>query len=71
MRNKVEKGEPFTLRGITYTYSPVPPDAFIHCDKCIFWKTNKDKKGECSWAKYEHFLGYPICHLGGVYKRLK
>ena len=71
MKNKVAKGEPFTLRGITYTYIPVPSEAFIHCDKCIFWKTNKDKKGECSWTIYERFLGYPICHLGGVYKRLK
>ena len=69
MKNKAAAGEPFTLRGITYIYSP--SIRYIDCDKCIFWKTNKDKKGECSWAKYEHFLGYPICHLGGVYKRLK
>lgn len=71
MKNKVAKGEPFTLRGITYTYSPAPSYAFINCKKCIFWKTNKNKKGECSWGIYEHFLGYPICHLGGVYKRLE
>lgn len=71
MKNKVAAGEPFTLRGITYTYSPAPLHGFIHCDKCVFWKTNKNKKGECSWAIYERFLGYPICHLGGVYRRLK
>lgn len=45
MKEKVAAGEPFTLRGITYTYSPVPPHAFINCNKCIFWKTNKNKKG--------------------------
>lgn len=71
MKNKVAAGEPFTLRGITYTYSPAPVHGFINCNKCIFWKTNKNKKGECSWVIYEHFLGYPICHLGGVYKRLE
>lgn len=71
MKNKVAAGEPFTLRGITYTYSPAPLNGFIHCDKCIFWKKNRDKKGDCLWAVYEHFLGYPICHLGGVYKRLE
>lgn len=68
MKDKVAKGEPFTLRGITYTYSPDPLGRYIHCDKCIFWKTNKEK---CLWKTYEHFLGYPICHLGGVYRRLK
>lgn len=71
MKNKVAAGEPFTLRGITYTYNPAPLHGFIHCDKCIFWKTNKNKKGECLWVIYERFLGYPICHLGGVYKRLE
>lgn len=71
MKNKVAAGEPFTLRGITYTYSPAPLHGFIHCDKCVFWKTNKNKKGECLWDIYERFLGYPLCHLGGVYRRLK
>lgn len=71
MKDKVAKGEPFILRGITYTYSPVPPNRFIDCNKCIFWKTNKNKRGECSWVIYEHFLGHPLCYEGGVYKRLK
>lgn len=71
MKSKVAKGEPFTLRGVTYTYIPVPSNEFMHCNECIFWKTNKNKKGECLWATYEHFLGYPRCFLGGVYKRLK
>ena len=56
MKSKVAKGEPFILRGITYTYSPVPSNAFIHCNKCVFWKTNKNKNGGCLWATYEHFL---------------
>lgn len=68
MKNKVAAGEPFTLRGITYTYNPAPSNGFIHCDKCIFWKKNKN---ECLWVIYERFLGYPMCHLGGVYKRLE
>ena len=64
-------GEPFTLRGRTYICNCLP-GAFLSCDECIFYKTNRRVNGvyvsPCGLDAYYSRVVSKCCGTGGVYE---
>ena len=64
-------GEPFILRGRTYICRNIPA-TFIHCDRCIFYKANRQLNGvyvsPCGLDAYYSRIVGKCCQTGGVYE---